>query len=184
MGSQWVGCDWATKHTRTHTKVHLHLSVDIGSAYLCRVWKIFSRVISCSVAKLCPTLRLHVLLHTRFPVLYYLLELGYLTCPDNHTCLLTGENVLERLSDLPTIHIGEWTSFYEQCLFEGLGLRCLLHYRLPCRAIFRKAGKVPLIIAPKADGEWTLNAPGGRQEGTAVGCQMFALGERTRVSLR
>ena len=40
------------------------------------------------------------------------------------------------------------------------------------------------IIAPKADGEWTLNAPGGRQEGTAVGCQMFALGERTGVSLR
>ena len=43
---------------------------------------------------------------------------------------------------------------------------------------------MPLIIAPKADGGWTLNAPGGRQEGTAVGCQMFALGERTRVSPR
>ena len=57
-----------TERLSTHTtKVHLHLSVDIGSVYLCRVCKIVSRGVSCGCSVVSDSLRLHELLHTRFP---------------------------------------------------------------------------------------------------------------------
>ena len=94
-GSQWVGYDWACAHTQRFTCTSLWTQ-GLHTYAVCKIVSCWVSCCCCSVAKSCLTLWDFMNCCTPgFPVLHYLPELGYLTCPDNHTCILTGENILE-----------------------------------------------------------------------------------------